>query len=107
NYSALHFFKNSDEYQIGLDMEILQYQLKTGYNFNAKWSVLFMQAITYKWDGFMDPFLIWYHEELNLPNYGREERGANDYFYSVSNHESEFSSPQRKWLLNNPVIGIY
>lgn len=109
HYSALHFFKNSENLSVGLDMEYLQYQFKAGHQFNSKWSVQYMQAVTWHWKGFMDPFLIWYHEKLNLPNYGREERDADEYYYSVSglNESDQFSAPPRKWLLNDPVFGLY
>jgi hypothetical protein len=109
NYSAIHFFKNSLEREIGLDMEYLHYQFNIGYMHNSDWSFQLTYGLNWHWDGFFDPFLGWYHEKFNLPNYGREKRDENDYFYLVSglNGAEEIALQQRKWHSNDPVLSVY
>jgi hypothetical protein len=109
NYSAIHFFKNSTDREIGLDMEYLHYQFNLGYMINPAWSLQLTYGLSWHWDGFLDPFLIWYHEKYNLPNYGREKRDPNDFYYVIKgpNVSEEVSIQHRKWYSNDPVLSIY
>jgi len=109
NYTAIHFFKDSPKRKIGFDMEYLRYEFQFGYKLNSHWLMQLSYGATWHWDGFMDPFLIWYHENLNLPNYGRETRDPNDFFYLVEAQEqvSRISIQQRKWYTSDPVFSVY
>lgn len=109
NYSAVHFFKNSQEREIGLDMEYIHYQFNIAYMYKTDWSLQLTYGLNWHWDGFMDPFLIWYHKKLNLPNYGREKRDSNDFYNLVkgSDELEVMSIYKRKWYSNDPVFSLF
>jgi hypothetical protein len=109
NYTAIHFFKDSMERKIGLDMEYMRYELQLGYRLNSEWQLQLSYGRTWHWDGFMDPFLTWYHEMFNLPNYGRETRDPNDYYFLVEGQSNgdQISINQRKWYSSDPVFSVF
>jgi hypothetical protein len=110
NYTAAHLYQESVPIDFGMDMEILQYRFDVAYAVNSDFTVMYSQAFTYMWDGFMDPFLNWYHDLLGLPNYGREKRPNNEYeffLYNTETGDSLWDPRSRSFLVNSPVVGAF
>lgn len=110
NYTAAHLYQKLGPIDFGIDMEILQYRFDVAYAVNSDFTVMYSQAFTYMWDGFMDPFLNWYHDLLGLKNYGREKRPDNEYelfVYSTETGDSLWDPKSRSFMVNPPVIGAF
>ncbi len=109
NYTALHFYKNSSDFRMGHDLESMQYRVDVAHSLGGRFRGMYSQSATMMWDGFMDPFLNWYHDALKLPNYGRELRPENDFEFYIDDENGEnLVSPRNKvWYLNDPVLGLF
>lgn len=110
NYTAMHYHDVTDELLFFSDFEQLQYRLDLAYTFSKRLSIMTSQTISYKWDGFMDPFLNWYHDLLNLPNYGREFRPENEFKFRLEDPQTGKTLWQPKpgeWAISATVFGLF
>jgi len=83
SYSSLNLVESSSEWDIGLDMEIAELDLRFKKNigdfieFGIELPILSFSS------GFMDGFLNSYHDAFGFPDYGRSNRPDNEFLYEV------------------------
>lgn len=93
DYGSVNINKQSDKWDILMDMEfaILTLSFKMGLSWQTEGTVSL--PLVYYFDGFMDPFLKWYHNTLGVSNYGREKRPNNDFGYRVRKNGKDWFRP--------------
>lgn len=139
NYTAIHLFHLRGGLDMGIDTEQLLYRIDLEWVLgrrlgvrrteppgsirrfslseansagpaSARTRILFSQNLFALYDGFLDPFLRWYHNLLYLPNYGREDRPDNEFeFFMVDNAMGTdlMRFRKRTWYATDPVIGVF
>ena len=83
SHSSIYLVDNSSEWDIGLDMEITELNLRFRKNINNFIELGVEVPILSFNSGFMDGFLDSYHDTFGFPDYGRSNRPDNDFFYEV------------------------
>ena len=83
HYGSVNINEQSDKWDVLMDMEftIMTFSFKIGLPLQTEGAISL--PLVYYFDGFMDPFLKWYHNTLGVSNYGREKRPHNDFGYRV------------------------
>jgi hypothetical protein len=84
SYSSVYMVKESTEWDVGLDMEVAELNLRLKKNVKDFLEVGVDIPIVSFNSGFMDGFLRSYHEAFGFPDYGRSNRPDNDFLYVVS-----------------------
>ena len=83
SYSSLNLVENSSEWDIGLDMEIAELDLRFRKNIRDFIELGIELPILSFSSGFMDGFLNSYHDAFGFPDYGRSNRPDNEFLYEV------------------------
>jgi len=109
SYSSTNYFQDFDRLNLGQDMEQFRHRTDIALRITQTLTIQLSQALIYGWNGFMDPFLNWYHKSLSLPNYGREDRPSNRYLSYARDIASDRNiAPSASTLyLTDPVIGAF
>ena len=83
SYSSVYVVKNSPEWDVGLDMEVSELNLRLKKNIRDFLEVgVDIPFVSFN-SGFMDGFLRSYHEAFGFPDYGRSARPDNEFLYDV------------------------
>jgi hypothetical protein len=83
SYSSVYLVENSSKWDIGLDMEITELNLRFRKNINNFIELgVEMPVLSFN-SGFMDSFLASYHDTFGFPDYSRSNRPDNDFLYEV------------------------
>jgi hypothetical protein len=83
SHSSIYLVDNSSQWDMGLDMEITELNLRfrksidNFIEFGVEVPILSFNS------GFMDGFLDSYHDAFGFPDYGRSNRPDNDFLYEV------------------------
>ena len=83
SHSSIYLVDNSSEWDIGLDMEISELNLRFRKSINNFIELGVEVPILSFNSGFMDGFLDSYHDTFGFPDYGRSNRPDNDFLYEV------------------------
>ncbi len=83
SHSSIYLVDNSSEWDIGLDMEITELNLRFRKSINNFIELGVEVPILSFNSGFMDGFLDSYHDTFGFPDYGRSDRPKNDFLYEV------------------------
>ena len=83
SYSSVYIVKESAEWDVGLDMEVSELNLRLKKDIKDFIEVGVDIPIVSLNSGFMDGFLRSYHEAFGFPDYGRSMRPDNEYLYDV------------------------
>ena len=83
SHSSIYLVDNSAEWDIGLDMEITELNLRFRKSINNFIALGVEVPILSFNSGFMDGFLNSYHNAFGFPDYGRSNRPDNDFLYEV------------------------
>lgn len=83
SHSTLYVVKNSDEWSMGLDMEITELKIRARKSFFDSFELgIDLPFISFN-AGFLDSPNDFYHNMMGLTKYGRENRPQNDFLYEV------------------------
>ena len=83
SYSSINLVESSSEWDIGLDMEITELNLRFRKNIGDFIELGIELPILSFSSGFMDGFLESYHDAFGFPDYGRSNRPDNEFLYEV------------------------
>jgi hypothetical protein len=83
SYSSINLVESSSEWDIGLDMEITELDLRFRKNIGDFIELGIELPILSFSSGFMDGFLNSYHDAFGFPDYGRSNRPDNEFLYEV------------------------
>jgi hypothetical protein len=83
SYSSLNLVERSSGWDIGLDMEITELDLRFRKNIRDFIELGIELPILSFSSGFMDGFLNSYHDAFGFPDYGRSNRPNNEFLYEV------------------------
>ena len=83
SYSSINLVESSSEWDIGLDMEITELNLRFRKNIGDFIELGIELPILSFSSGFMDGFLNSYHDAFGFPDYGRSNRPDNEFLYEV------------------------
>lgn len=83
SHSSVYLVDNSSKWNIGLDMEITEFNLRFKKNIKDFVEVGIDLPVLSFDAGFMDDFLRSYHDAFGFPDYGRSNRPENDFLYEV------------------------
>jgi hypothetical protein len=83
SHSSIYLVERSAEWDIGLDMEITELNLRFRKSINNFIEVGVEVPILSFNSGFVDGFLNSYHDTFGFPDYGRSNRPDNDFLYEV------------------------
>jgi hypothetical protein len=83
SHSSIYLVDNSSEWDIGLDMEITELNLRFRKSINNFIELGVEVPILSFNSGFMDGFLDSYHDTFGFSDYGRSNRPDNDFLYEV------------------------
>jgi hypothetical protein len=83
SYSSINLVERSSEWDIGLDMEITELNLRLRKNIGDFIELGIELPILSFSSGFMDGFLNSYHDAFGFPDYGRSNRPDNEFLYEV------------------------
>jgi hypothetical protein len=83
SYSSVYLVRESPEWDMGLDMEIAELDLRFRKNIRDFIEIgVDLPIISFN-SGFMDDFLRSYHNAFGFPDYGRSNRPENEFLYEV------------------------
>jgi hypothetical protein len=83
SYSSINLVESSSEWDIGLDMEITELNLRFRKSIKD-FIELGVEVPIFSFNsGFMDGFLNSYHDAFGFPDYGRSNRPDNEFLYEV------------------------
>jgi hypothetical protein len=83
SHSSIYLVDNSSEWDVGLDMEITELNLRFRKNIKDYIELGVDVPFLSLNSGFMDGFLDSYHDAFGFPDYGRSNRPKNDFLYEV------------------------
>jgi hypothetical protein len=83
SYSSVYLTDNSTKWEMGLDMEITEVNLRAKKKLKDFIEVAIDLPILSFSSGVMDGFLDSYHDTFGFPDYGRSERPENEFLYEV------------------------
>ena len=83
SYSSINLVESSSEWDISLDMEITELDLRFRKNIGDFIELGIELPILSFSSGFMDGFLNSYHDAFGFPDYGRSNRPDNEFLYEV------------------------
>lgn len=83
SHSSVYLVERSSEWDIGLDMEITEFNLRFKKNIRDFIELGIELPILSFSSGFMDGFLNTYHDAFGFPDYGRSKRPDNKFLYEV------------------------
>jgi hypothetical protein len=83
SYSSLNLVESSSKWDIGLDMEVTELNLRFRKNIRDFIELGIELPIFSFNSGFMDDFLNSYHDAFGFPDYGRSNRPDNEFLYEV------------------------
>ena len=83
SHSSIYLVEHSSEWDMGLDMEITELNLRFRKSINNFIELGVDVPILSFNSGFMDGFLDSYHDTFGFPDYGRSDRPKNDFLYEV------------------------
>jgi hypothetical protein len=83
SYSSINLVESSSEWDIGIDMEITELDLRFRKNIGDFIELGIELPILSFSSGFMDGFLNSYHDAFGFPDYGRSNRPDNEFLYEV------------------------
>ena len=83
SYSSINLVESTSEWDIGLDMEITELNLRFRKNIGDFIELGIELPILSFSSGFMDGFLESYHDAFGFPDYGRSNRPDNEFLYEV------------------------
>ncbi|MFZ3137904.1 MAG: DUF3187 family protein [Thermodesulfovibrionales bacterium] len=87
SYSSINLVESSSEWDIGLDMEITELNLRFRKSIKD-FIELGVEVPIFSFNsGFMDGFLNSYHDAFGFPDYGRSNRPDNEFLYEVRRNE--------------------
>jgi hypothetical protein len=106
-YTAMNFTDQGPGWRYDLDMEISQFVADVSLRRGAmEWMV--SMPVSLQWGGFMDPFLNWYHTELRLPNYNRDNQPPNRHTFDFGDADGAFWTQRPGvWTVGAPVISAH
>ncbi|MBI5587884.1 MAG: DUF3187 family protein [Deltaproteobacteria bacterium] len=83
SYSSVYMVRDSPSWSVGLDMETAELDLRLKKNFHDSLELgVDIPFISFN-SGFMDGLLDSYHSAFGFGDYGRSNRPANDFLYTV------------------------
>jgi len=88
SHSSIYLVDNSSEWDIGLDMEITELNLRFRKNIKDYIELGVEAPILSFNSGFMDGFLDSYHDTFGFADYGRSNRPDNDFLYEVKKNRT-------------------
>ena len=83
SYSSINLVESSSKWDIRLDMEITELDLRFRKNIGDFIEIGIELPILSFSSGFMDGFLNSYHDAFGFPDYGRSNRPDNEFLYEV------------------------
>lgn len=83
SHSSIYLVGNSTEWDMGLDMELTELNLRYRRNIRDFIEIGIDLPILSFNSGFMDGFLEGYHDAFGFPDYGRSDRPDNEFLYEV------------------------
>jgi hypothetical protein len=83
SHSSVYLVDNSATWEMGLDMEITELNLRAKKKLKDFIEIGIDLPILSFSSGFMDGFLDSYHDTFGFPDYGRSERPENEFLYEV------------------------
>jgi hypothetical protein len=112
SHSSIYLVDNASEWDIGLDMEITELNLRFRKNINNFIELGVEVPILSFNSGFMDGFLDSYHDTFGFLDYGRSNRPDNDFLYEVkrdgsvvvSGESGRISIGDIRFTLKKPLI---
>ena len=84
SYSSVYLVDNSSKWDIGLDMEITELNIRVKKSIRDYIEVGVDLPVLCFSSGFMDDFLRNYHDAFGFPDYGRSNRPENDFLYKAT-----------------------
>ncbi len=106
-YTAMNFTDDGPGWRYDLDMEISQWvadvSLRRG---SVEW--MLSMPISMQWGGVMDPFMNWYHAELGLPNYNRDNQPPNRHAFEFGDADGAFWHDRSGvWKAGAPILSAH
>jgi hypothetical protein len=83
DYTSINFDHADDRWAVLMDMELATVEISLSYGVTPRWSIGLDLPLVTMMDGVLDDLLESYHDALNVPNYGREDRPKNSFAYQI------------------------